>query len=147
MCNKTFIKPHGLSRNFGCTGIKTCMHRSINTSSLITYLLVYCQNYPHEHCPKCTRTDRDVDQTTTRDQSSYQRRLHYRPWITVSNHGSDTNTSKNTGSRSPPTCPCMAADDCHLKPDFIITLQYSATNTNNSSCTLICGNVAYDRFG
>ena len=50
------------------------------------------------------------------------------------NHGSDTNTSKNTESRSSPTCPCMPADDCHLKPEFIITLQYSATRITATAC-------------
>lgn len=84
--------------------------------------------------PMCTTTDRDMDYTTTCYQPCYRRLLYHQPWITVTNHGSDTNTCTNTVSRSSPTCPCMPADDCHLKPDFIITLQYSATRITATAC-------------
>lgn len=145
-----FVKPRELSRNCGCTGI----HRPIKTLSLIMYLLICYQNYPQQHCPVYTRTVNTdhiwPSRTRIRQphvsnydpcfQPCYQRHLRHQPWITVTNYGSDTNLVKTPG-------PGMQArrrlpSEARFHNYFTVF-----SNTDNSTCMLICGIMACNRSG
>jgi hypothetical protein len=78
---------------------------------------------------------------TTRYQPRYP---HHQSWITVTNHGSDTNTSKNRVQFT-----YMSVHACRQLPSEARFHNYFTIfrNTKNSNFMLICGTVAYHRFG